>query len=319
MQIYLGIDGGGTHTRAVLVSEHGRLLGQGKAGPSNYHNVGLDRSVEHIMAATSAAVLTAGLTGHPVSSAFLGCAGIKSALDKTRLTLACETAGVAPPGEITVANDLLNALTGGLAGRPGIALIAGTGSHSLGRNAEGRTASCGGWGWLLDDVGGGFGLTLSALRAVARAVDGRSPKTRLLPAVLAFLQIAEPEELLARLYVDSWTPGELAEFAPVIKRLAAEGDAVANRILREGAKGLAGLVQSVANTLSFEVPPEVVVLGGCALSGTPYQPMIEESIRQACPRARIVDPEHSPVHGAAWNALRAGGIDPLPPLGGNLI
>jgi len=314
MKLFLGIDGGGTKTRAVFVDSKGNLLGQGEAGASNYHNVGMKSAVEAIRNAAAQAGRQAGLTKPIPHAVFLGCAGIKASVDVARLTSAAEMAGIGPAGEITVANDLHNALAGGLTGRPGIALIAGTGTNCLGRDASAGTFMCGGWGWLLDDVGGGIGLALAAFRAAARAADGRAPQTHLLPATLAFLGLSQPNEILARLYVERWTPDELAGFAPVVERCAEEGDATAKRILLEGAKALGNLVAGAAKSLHFPEGPEVVILGGCARSGPCYLPLIEAAIRKSCKGACLVDPEHSTVHGAALNALRAGGIDPIPKL-----
>ncbi len=313
MKIFLGIDGGGTGTRAVLVDTTGRVRGEGESGAANYHNIGMNKAVANLLDATNLARQAAGIK-QPLDAAFLGCAGIKSGTDIARLKSAAETAGIGPTGEIVVANDLHNALAGGLSGRPGIALIAGTGTNCLGRDASQRTFMCGGWGWLLDDRGGGFGLALAAFQAAARAADGRAPKTRLLEAALAFLGLSEPNEMLARLYVEEWTPGELAGFAPVVVRCAGDGDKTAESILKQGAEALAELVAGTAKQLEFPKGPEVVLLGGCARSGPPYQPMIEEAIQRRCKGARLINPEHSPAHGAALNALRTGGISPLPKL-----
>jgi N-acetylglucosamine kinase-like BadF-type ATPase len=314
MEIFLGVDGGGTSTRAVLVEASGRVIGQGEAGPSNYHNVGIPDALANIQSATWKAWEQANQTPRVPSAAFLGCAGIKSSTDIARFTSAAETAVIAPAGEITVANDLHNALTGGLSGRPGIALIAGTGTNCLGRDATGHTFMCGGWGWLLDDVGGAMGLTLAAMRAAARAADGRGSETLLLPSLLAFLGLSEPNEMLARLYVDAWSADELAAFAPVVIRSAGEGDATAVRVMNEGAEALAELIAGTAVALDFPEGPEVVLLGGCVRSGAPYQPLVEAAVRKRCPKARILEPENTPVYGAAWNALRAANIHPLPSL-----
>lgn len=213
-----------------------------------------------------------------------------------------------------MANDLHNALTGGLAGRPGIALNAGTGTNCLGRDASGKSFMCGGWGWLLDDVGGGVGLALAGLRAATRAADGRSPATGLLPAALAFFGLTEANELLERLYVRDCPPDELATFAPVVTREAATGDGAALAVLREGARALAELVAGAAQALVFPGGPAVILLGGSACSGTPYQPMVEAAILRAVPGARLVQPLGTPVHGAALNALRSEGVQPLPVL-----
>jgi N-acetylglucosamine kinase-like BadF-type ATPase len=311
MPTYLGIDGGGTATRAILVNKNGRVLGVGSAGPSNYNNVGEARASENLLAATRSAWEAAGKPFVPADAAFLGLAGVKSAADIARMTAAAEGIGLAGAGAVAVANDLHNALSGGLNGAPGIALIGGTGCNALGRDAGGRTFMCGGWGWLLGDLGAGFGLAAEGLRAATRAADGRAPATRLLPAALAFFGLSEPDELLARLYVGEWDPAAVAAFAPVVVRLAGEGDSAAASVLASGADALAGIVATVARTLDFPNGPDVVLLGGCITSGAPYQPLVEAAIRRACPSARLRAALHDPLHGAALNVLRHAGLKPV--------
>jgi N-acetylglucosamine kinase-like BadF-type ATPase len=226
MQLYLGIDGGGTRTRAILVDSQGRVVGEGEAGPSNYNNVGLAAAGRALRAAAESAWARAGKprTATTPASAFLGLAGVKASVDVARLTSLAESAGLAPAGQVTVANDLHNALAGGLAGRPGIALIAGTGTNCLGRDATGATFMCGGWGWLLDDVGGGIGLALAGLRAATRAADGRSSAIGLLPRALAFFGLTDANELLERLYARACRPSQASPLPKTTGRSLANAD-----------------------------------------------------------------------------------------------
>lgn len=307
MRKFLGIDGGGTSTRAIVLDESGRVTGQGKAGPSNYHNVGMATAVANIAAAAAMAGVANG-----ADAAFLGLAGVRSRIDETRLASAAEAAGLAAPGGVTVANDLHNALAGGLNGGAGVALIAGTGSNCLGMNESGRHFMCGGWGWLLDDRGAGFGLATDGLRAVSRAADGRAAATALLDAAVAHFEMTEPFELLERLYAHGWKPGEVAAFAPTVMRLAAGGDATALGVLRTGAEALAELVATTARALDFQAAPKVVLLGGCLRSDAHYRGMVEDAIRKALPGAAITEPMFDTAYGAALNALRRAGIHPLP-------
>jgi len=238
---------------------------------------------------------------------------VKSRQDKLGIHAMAESLRLAPVGKVTVENDLTNALSGGLSGRCGIALIAGTGSNCLGRDPGGKIFMCGGWAWLLGDEGGGFGLALAAVKAVTRAADGRGPQTSLLPAVLAFFGVPEPDDLPACFYVKKWTPGDVAQFTPILMRHAAKGDKVAKEILTAGARALGGMVAGVARALDFPGNrPEAVILGGCARSGPPYQGVVEREIKKACPGVRLIEPEGSPLVGAAFNALQAGGIHPVP-------
>jgi N-acetylglucosamine kinase-like BadF-type ATPase len=303
MDLFLGLDGGGTTTRAVLVDHDGFVVGEGTGGPANYHNVGVETAAQTLRAATDAAWQAAGLSPRPADWCFAGLAAIKGSVDMTRMTLAAEAVGLAPVGRVMVANDLQNALAGGLDGRPGIALIAGTGSNCLGRDATGRTFMSGGWDWLLDE-GGGVSLAIAGLRAATRAADGRAEATALLPAALAFFGLTEADELSARLYSPLMPPEEIAGFAEVVTRLAGEDDPAALAVLAEGSNGLARMVASVARELDFAAAPEVVILGGCARSGPPYQPMVERAILDAVPEAQLREPVYQPKFGAAINALR---------------
>jgi len=303
MELYLGIDGGGTRTRAVLVAGSGEVLGEGKAAASNFNNVGEQEAGNNLRAATEAAFHAAGMSFRSVDGAFLGLAGVKSSEDIARMTSVAEARELAPAGAVTVKNDLFNALAGGLDGGPGIALIAGTGSNCLGRDASGEDFMCGGWGWFMDDGGSGWGLAADALRVAVRMADGRETPTRLLSTVLTFHGVSEANALLARLYNNAWSPAGIAGFAPVVIRLASEGDEAAKAVLHRGAKALSELVATTASRLDFPDGPRVVLLGGCARSGPPYQPLVEEAVRTACPRARLQDPVRDATYGAALNAL----------------
>jgi len=306
-EIILGVDGGGTSTRAVLLEQNGRVIGSGVGGASNYHNVGVAGAVSALRDAVAAAWNGAGSKATPAAAGFFGLAGIKSGRDRATMRGAIELAGLVLQDAIEVQNDVFNALAGGLKGRPGIALIAGTGCNALGSDVHGRVMMCGGWGWLMGDDGAGFGIAREGLRAAARSADGRSKKTRLLAAAMAFFGVAEPDELLARFYVGEWNAGEVAAFAPVVMRLADEGETMSRRILRDGADALAEIVATLARDLDFQKGPEVVLMGGCVTGGPSYQPMVEAAILKKVPKAHFHPPEYPPLYGAAINALKLAG------------
>jgi glucosamine kinase len=303
-ELLLGVDGGGTRTRAVLLQSDGRVIGLGESDSSNFNNMGEDVAAENLRLATVAAFADAGIPFSPVKAAFLGLAALKSEADIARMVAAIGSRGLAPAGWTQVKNDLHNALAGGLDGEAGVAVISGTGSNCLGRDPRGNYFNCGGWAWLMDDGGSGFGLSIDALRTAVRMADGREKQTPLLPAVLEFYKVPHPDFLLERLYNRKWTPAEIASFTPTIMELAAAGDPAAMEILRRGALALAGLVSTTAANLDFAKAPRVVLLGGCVRSGAPYQPLVESEIRNSCPGVRLMEPLHDTVYGAALNALR---------------
>ncbi|HLP08445.1 MAG TPA: BadF/BadG/BcrA/BcrD ATPase family protein, partial [Opitutaceae bacterium] len=163
MALFLGIDGGGTSTRALLCDERGRVLGLGAGGVANHLHAGWGGAADSLHTAVHGAFTAAGLAPAPCAAAFLGMAATASDAARGRWREIALQLGLArAAAAVGVDHDVRIALAGGLAGRPGIALIAGTGSSCYGRTASGATWQAGGWGSILDDGGGGYWLGLRA-------------------------------------------------------------------------------------------------------------------------------------------------------------
>jgi N-acetylglucosamine kinase-like BadF-type ATPase len=314
MDTFLGFDGGGTRTRALLVDASGHLLGSGEASSSNPNNLGTATAVAALFSAASAAWSAAGLPPRPATAAFAACAGLKTTADGEAFAAALHAAGLAH--RCAAANDTIAALAGGLGGAPGLVFIAGTGSFCLGRDSSGHTAWRGGWGWLLDDIGGAFWLGREALRAVVLAADGRAPATTLREPLLAHYRVTEPDALLAALYRPDLAPVELAALAPLVTSAAAAGDAVAMSLLHASAQGSAELVRLTAAALTWPLgqPIPLILVGGLALAGPPYTPLLHATLRAAVSGIELRAPLLPPVAGAALRALELGGIPPSPAL-----
>lgn len=307
--IVVGIDGGGTSTRAALVGGDGATLGVGRAGPSNYDDVGVTVAQANIAEAVMAAWQAAGRAPEPLAAAFLGMAGVVSDADRATIRGMALALDLASAARIGVDHDIRIALAGGLGGREGIALIVGTGSSCYGRRDDGRDWRAGGWGHLLDDVGSGYYLGLHGLMAVVRAVDGRGPTTVLVEPMLRAVQLADPQGIMRRVYHEGMTRAEMAALAPLVLDAAVRGDGVARRIMDEGVDELALMVATVARTLEF--PPNVAVtaVGGLAESGPAFQEPLVAAIRRRLPGASIQEPQHPPVYGAALLALGVARLD----------
>lgn len=304
--LHLGIDGGGTRTRAWLVDASGRLLGAGHSGPSNPNNAGLAAAIAAVGEAARAACHAAQVPPGAPATAFVGCAGLKTDTDGATFAEALRAEQLA--GTVVAANDTEAALAGGLGGAPGIALVCGTGSFCLGRDASGRIARCGGWGWLLDDIGSGFWIGREAVRAVVLAADRRAPPTAMRDMVLAHFGTSEPDALLSAVYATTRDPVDLAALAPIVCAAALAGDAPADAILSMGAHGIAELVRHVAEGLSWSGAIPLILVGGTGCSGAPYTPMLHAALRAAVPALDIRDPLLPPVAGAALRALEIGGV-----------
>lgn len=310
--IVAGIDGGATRTRAAIATEKGTFLGIGVAGPSNYDNVGIDAAQANIAAAVAQAWAYSGQSAAPFDAIFLGMAGVVSDADYNTITTMVLNLHLAEAGKIFVDHDIRTALAGGLAGREGLALIAGTGSSCYGRRKDGRHHRVG-WGYLLDDLGSSYSLGLQAMIAAVWEADGRGPATALSQVVQDALGYQHIDEIMRLVYHEGIGVREIASLAPIVLRTAEEGDPEALRIVSRAADDLSYSAYTVARVLGFTGAPfDMAIVGGLAESGKSYRTLLEKAITTRMPECRTCAPELPPVFGAVLLALEGAGV-PLTP------
>lgn len=251
----LGIDGGGSKTLAVVVDEQGMERGRAVAGSSNYAAVGLDVAAGNIYEAAERAMRGAGVS-LPVAAVWLGLAGVDSLHAQDVLLPHFHRLA----GSVRLTNDA-ELVLGGLEHMVGVALIAGTGSIALGRNAQGEARRAGGWGHLLGDEGSGYAMGRCALQAVMRAADGRGEATALLPAILREWGLVEASDILLKIYPEV-DKAVIAGLSSLVLRSAEAGDRVAGGIVREAVDELALVASTVGHALGFDRDLLPLALGG---------------------------------------------------------
>lgn len=312
--VVCGVDGGGTSTRVLIATLEGAVLGEGRSGSGNLHDVGEDVLGAHIDEAWRAAWEQAGEPPRAAERVFCAMASVGTPGNRTTIEALVARVGLAPAGRVRVDIDLVGALAGGLGDRPGIALIAGTGSSCFGRDAGGAVRQVGGWGSLLDDIGGATWMGTQAMVAAVRAHDGRDPATALERRVMEHFDIDVMRELLPLIDADGRTRARRAELARLVTEEAAAGDRKAQAILRAGAEGLAECAEVVARELGDfgGVGPAVVVTGGLAAGAPGYREVVHDAVVARIPGARCVLPATSNARGAALEALADALGRPLP-------
>ena len=258
-QLVIGIDGGGTRTRARLANARGEILGNGEAGIANPNALGFAAAQTEILAAIDRAFQDAHIEKQIVAAACLGIGGVDRADERARFADWARQV-IAP--RVQVVNDGEIVLAAGLLENWGVALIAGTGSIAWGKTRDGRIARAGGWGYLIGDEGSGFELAREALRAATQAADGRGEPTKLLVAILNYWELNSAMELVPRVYRSGLAPADIARLAPLVVRAAEEGDAVARRLIERAAAELANTVVGVARSLQLRDKKIPLALAG---------------------------------------------------------
>ena len=159
-----------------------------------------------------------------------------------------------------------------MAGAPdhwGIALICGTGTLALGRNAAGDVERAGGWGYLLGDEGSAYDIALAGLRAAVRATDGRGPATSLTPAFLAHFGVSASTDLVGQIYREAMTRDRLAALATIVFAEASAGDWTAAGIVDAACADLVRLVITIATRLNVPAGSYPLALAGSVLRQQP--------------------------------------------------
>jgi len=297
---FIGIDGGGTRTRAVVAQEDLVPLGRGASGPANVATCPLPRVVESVQEAASDALAAANLGDIPPEIVVVGLAGIDSIRDRQPLLGALEA--VFGSGRVLLTSDARIALSGAAPDRvdaPAVVVIAGTGAIAFGQDEDGDTARAGGFGPLLSDEGGGYAIARQGLVAVVREIDGRGPPTAIKDLLFSTGGVSSLPELLERIYRSEGGAADVAAYFPVVLAAARGGDAEARRILAEAGRDLALDVVTVVRKLGLHgVSFPVATIGGVFAAGSFVTDSLTESVRQAAPLARVGPPAHSPEMGA---------------------
>jgi N-acetylglucosamine kinase-like BadF-type ATPase len=295
--LVVGVDGGGTHTRAVIADERGVELGRAESVGAVVRAEAPGAAAKAVSEAVHAAAEKAGVQ-LPVDRMWAGLAG--AGLRAGRLAVERELGAAGLAQRVVVGTDGEAAFFDAFGDGPGVLLISGTGSIVWARNSSGGVVRVGGWGERLGDEGSGFAIGMSALRAVARGEDGRGPATALRRLVLEHLSLDGPEGLI------SWTAlaskGDVAALVPLVSRAASEADPVAMSILDVAVSDLgAHLGTALHRTGPWPEPPELVLWGGLLSRGGPLRgPMIQAAGAYA---VRIGTRQVDPAMGAVKMAL----------------
>jgi glucosamine kinase len=295
--VVLGIDGGGTNTRAVIAAGD-RVLGRAKGGSIKRLRVGAEIAETNLRALLRDVFDAAGVSHVEAASAGVASASMPGVSEW--ITQVFRDFGIQ---NSEVVGDEVIALDAAFQGGPGILQIAGTGSNCIGRTAKGERESAGGYSSVLGDEGSGYWIGLHGIRQALHAYDRGEPCT-ILDRVAAEWGTSTLEELVN---LGNAVPGpDFSALAPVISTAAEKGDEVATRVLLQAASDLADFILLVRRKLrqnhglTEEVPTAFTgsVLGKMGI----VRARLTELLQQAAPNMQFFQQEVIAVEGALWRA-----------------
>jgi glucosamine kinase len=297
--IVLGIDGGGTHTRAVL-SNGTRILSRAKGGSIKRLRVGPETAEANLRSLLRDLFKIAGTGSVDAASAGVASASMPGVADW--ITEVFREFGIQ---NSEVVGDEVIALDAAFHGGPGILQIAGTGSNCIGRTASGERESAGGYSSVLGDEGSGYWIGLHGIRQALHAYD-RSEPSAILERVAECWGTSTLEELVN---AGNAVPGpDFSALAPIISTAAEHGDEVAKHVLLQAASDIAEFILLVRQKLrrnhglTEEVPVAFTgsVLGKMGI----VRARLTELLKESAPEMPFLQEEVVAVEGALWRARK---------------
>ena len=316
MRYFLGADLGATKTHTLIADETGIALGFGESGPGNHESIGYDEMLKSMHDGMEQALRAADLDKADITGAGFGVAGYDwlSEFDMTAKTI--DRLGLNAPYKFV--NDTVPGLVAGSEESWGVVVVSGTGSNCRGwdreHKREGRVT---GHGVTMGEGAGGSELMHRTMQVVGYAWSKRGPMTKLVDALIEYVGAKDLDDLIRGYTTSEYQVG--AEAAPIVFRVAEEGDQVARDLICWAGTELGELANAVIRQLEFENLSFDVVMTGSMYEGGPMliEPM-RETILQLAPKARLVRLKSPPVLGAVMLGMEASGLAVTPSIRSNM-
>lgn len=299
----IGADGGGTKTLGILADEGGGEISRFQVGPGNPNVVGIEAATRNLLDLVAGCCEHAKVPPAAVGAIVFGLAGVGGATVRDRLAESLRTeARNRGWGSLKFAleTDARVALEGAFGGKPGVVVIAGTGSSILGKLPDGKTTMVGGWGRVLGDEGSGYAIGLEAIRAVVRDFDGRADAHALRGMFMERLGWASRDTIITAVYQEKF---DLASLAPTVLEAAEQDDPAATAILRNAAEQIADQLAAMVGRMGPAPSVGVVFIGGLIERGVRYARIVAEVVHSRLPVVQICQAEFPPARGAVIMAL----------------
>ena len=312
-EYYLGIDGGQSHTTALIADTNGCVVGRGFSGPSNHTNEpgGRERLERAISESVGDALREAGLLERGAvgdfyfRSAHLAMTGEPE--DKSEIIEQLLSAEY-----LVVAHDAPGALAGALAGQDGIIVLAGTGSVAYGEmqtpNGNLRQARIGGNGYMFGDEGSGFWIGKEAFKLAIHAEERELLADEIFKlALLTHFKRESLKSIAVDFYAGIISRDQLASFTTRVDRLARQGDEIAVGLLNQAASDLAELAEATALRLGATRKQFQISYGGGVFKSKLLLKQFKVTVKELLPKAKVVAPQFGPEIGAVLLAFRNAG------------
>jgi len=301
-RIFVGVDGGGTSTNIIAVTDKGQVLGKTVGEGTNFYATNMSAARSNLKQAIDRLIDECGISDYEFISI-----GMSSLDDEPAEDVIIAFAGkVFQPEKIEMQSDVYMALMGMTLGKSGIMVVSGTGSMAIAVDQTEKLHILGGWGYLLQDEGSAYHIAIEGIKAGIRSFESTGEKTILEKRVTNFFNVQSYRQLIDVLYNPPMQNSKLAKFAKEVEKCAKEGDSIAASIVD---RAVAILVQYVCRLMDIlRIDDCIVGMYGGVFQNSPYiSSSFISQVHTLYPKAEISFPELAPEIGAVLYGMKKRG------------
>lgn len=303
--IVIGIDGGGTYSFGVAVDRVGKVLARSRSGSLNFFGSGLAQSRRNLNELVKSLQVQLPL-GTSLQRVVIGSAALSIEATPEQKQQFCRN--IVPLEQTRLVSDCITAHSGVCLGKPGVLVVAGTGSIVLAKSEAGQFCQVGGWGHILGDEGGAYWISVEAIKAAIAAAEGFGPETALIAELCRLLEVKELSEIIPIIYQPTFTKEKIAALSQAFATQACADDPVFLDICRRAGEALAAQALAAVDGCGLTTSPVPVYINGSVLKNNVA---VRASMLEHMARSRPVTlekPRLLPLLGAAALALTDAGI-----------
>lgn len=243
MKYYLGIDGGGTRTTAVVSDENGKVLVKSVGKSINFYSVGMEKARENLTNVINDIYKNIGEI--EFEGAFIGCSALDNKADEETINTLCN--GIIKSKKLGMNSDVYVALASSGEDECRVVAICGTGSIVAGIDENGNVKTKGGWGHIFGDEGSAYSIAVNSLKACAMLYD-EGQITPLVKAAQDYFGVDDLRKTIDKIYSPEATKDILAGFSQKVGEIA-NGDFVAKTVVLNEAHYFSKTVLALLNEI----------------------------------------------------------------------
>ena len=305
----IGIDGGASKTRGILMNEKGETLATAFDKGTNLAVYG-ETAAERIIHIISALCQAAKTSFDLVDAVGMGLAGASNQDGRDQVFRKLDALNLSK--RTLIANDAEAAYEINCPGDLGMLVTVGTGVICLSRNSQGETVRVAGCGHDAGDMGSGYWMGKHAILNLTlneSSVIGDKDLEEIMDIFLQSVSEVDFQTALENIQESEDSVQMIAQLAESVIQLAEAGNNVALSVVQEATHNVANYIILLADKLNYTQKNIVLAGNGSIIRNNYFRSSVNDELQFQFSDIKWTFSAISPAYGAGLMAARLHGIN----------